>query len=124
MSPDMCNWDPQMDAVIAAPEHHKVLFENEFVRVIETHVQAGETVPMHTHQWPAVTYFQQWSDLVRRGAEGEVLMDTKAAGICNPPGSAVWTTQLDLHTLENAGDQTLKVVTVEIKNTYGEATQK
>ncbi|HLP00045.1 MAG TPA: hypothetical protein VK171_15730 [Fimbriimonas sp.] len=111
MTPDSEN----MDAVIAAPIHHRVLFENEFVRVLETHVEPGDTVPMHTHQWPAVTYFQTWSDLIRRGEHGEVLMDTKEAGVCNPPGSAVWTQPLGLHTLENVGTVRLEVVTVEIK---------
>lgn len=106
-----------MDAVVAAPQHHRVLFENEFVRVLETHVEPGDTVPMHTHDWPAVTYFQQWSDLVRRGENGEVLMDTKEMGVFNPPGTAVWTQPLGLHTLENVGSNRLEVVTVEIKRT-------
>jgi hypothetical protein len=28
-------WDPALDAVVAAPKHHKVLFENEHIRVLE-----------------------------------------------------------------------------------------
>src|SRR5215471_3495646 len=29
------SWDPALDAVIAAPKHHKVLFENARLRVLE-----------------------------------------------------------------------------------------
>jgi hypothetical protein len=32
---DPSSWDPALDAVIAAPKHHKVLFENERLRVLE-----------------------------------------------------------------------------------------
>jgi hypothetical protein len=32
---DAFTWDPALDAVIAAPKHHKVLFENERLRVLE-----------------------------------------------------------------------------------------
>jgi hypothetical protein len=32
---DPATWDPALDAVLAAPKHHKVLFENERLRVIE-----------------------------------------------------------------------------------------
>ena len=28
-------WDTALDAVLAAPKHHKVLFENENLRVLE-----------------------------------------------------------------------------------------
>lgn len=42
------------DAVIAAPHSHKVLFENEKVRVVEVVVQPGQKEPMHTHAWPSV----------------------------------------------------------------------
>ena len=32
---DPSTWDPALDAVVAAPRHHKVLFENENLRVLE-----------------------------------------------------------------------------------------
>lgn len=47
------------DAVQAAPESHKVIFENDFVRVLEVTVPpAGKTVPMHHHRWPS--FFLDW----------------------------------------------------------------
>jgi quercetin dioxygenase-like cupin family protein len=42
-------WPRELDGVTAAPDHHKVLFENDQVRVIETTVRVGDTTPVHTH---------------------------------------------------------------------------
>lgn len=47
------------DAVQAAPATHKVIFENEIVRVLEVTVPpAGQTIPMHHHRWPS--FFLDW----------------------------------------------------------------
>src|ERR1700739_2319957 len=47
------------DAVEAAPATHKVVFENELVRVLEVTVPpAGKTIPMHHHRWPS--FFLDW----------------------------------------------------------------
>src|SRR6201996_3306427 len=47
------------DAVQAAPDTHKVIFENEFVRVLEVSVPPpGTTIPMHHHRWPG--FFLDW----------------------------------------------------------------
>jgi hypothetical protein len=42
------------DAVQTAPESHKVIFENTFVRVLEVSVSPNTTVPMHHHRWPSL----------------------------------------------------------------------
>jgi hypothetical protein len=47
------------DAVQAAPNSHRVIFENEFVRVLEVILpQPGTTEPMHHHRWPS--FFLAW----------------------------------------------------------------
>ena len=47
------------DAVQAAPNSHKVVFENAFVRVLEVIVPLpGNTEPMHHHRWPS--FFLHW----------------------------------------------------------------
>jgi|SRR5579863_177473 len=47
------------DAVRAAPESHKVIFENALVRVLQVTVPpAGKTEPMHHHRWPG--FFLDW----------------------------------------------------------------
>lgn len=52
-------WDPKLDAVIAAPGNHKVLFENERLRVLEVILEPNEEEPTHHHRWPSVFVFDQ-----------------------------------------------------------------
>lgn len=107
-------WPTELDAVFAAPKYHRVLLENERVRVLETIVLPGEIVPLHTHQWPAVYYFREWSDVVRRGPDGSVQMDSRGRP---PPSldSATWSGPLGPHTLENVGAGRVHVVSIELK---------
>jgi len=48
------------DAVAAAPQHHKVVLENDTVRVLEATVPLHSNEPPHTHPWPSV-FFEQTS---------------------------------------------------------------
>jgi hypothetical protein len=40
--------------VQAAPNSHKVIFENALVRVLEVSVSPGTTVSVHHHRWPSL----------------------------------------------------------------------
>jgi mannose-6-phosphate isomerase-like protein (cupin superfamily) len=111
---DAQNWPEELDALIAASKHHILLFENEAVRVLDTRVGQGETVPLHTHRWPSVLYFMSWSDFVRRDALGKVVADSRA-GVKIPEGSAVWSGPMAPHTLENVGASELRAISVEVK---------
>jgi hypothetical protein len=44
------------DAVAAAPSNHKVILENEHVRVLEARVALHGAEPAHTHFWPSVLF--------------------------------------------------------------------
>ncbi len=56
---DPANWDPALDAVVAAPKHHKVLFENDNLRVLEVTLPNEDEEPVHHHRWPSVFVFDQ-----------------------------------------------------------------
>ncbi len=56
---DPSTWDPQLDAVIAAPAHHKVLFENDRLRVLDVTLEPDDEEPVHHHRWPSVFVFDQ-----------------------------------------------------------------
>jgi quercetin dioxygenase-like cupin family protein len=107
-------WPEELDALIAAPKHHVLLFENEAVRVLDTRVAPGDTVPLHTHCWPSALYIMSWSDFVRRDALGKVVADSRDGGKL-PEGSAVWSAPLAPHTLENVGASALRAISVEVK---------
>lgn len=56
---DPASWDPALDAVAAAPRHHRVLFENEKLRVLEVILESGDEEPLHHHRWPSVFVLDQ-----------------------------------------------------------------
>jgi hypothetical protein len=56
---DPSTWDASLDAVIAAPKHHKVLFENERLRVLDVTLEPDDEEPVHHHRWPSVFVFDQ-----------------------------------------------------------------
>jgi len=103
------------DALAAAPAHHRLVFENESVRVLETRIPPGDTVPLHTHCWPSVNHLVSSSDFVRRDGEGNVTLDSRNGGPVMNPGDVFWLDPLPLHTLENVGSADIHVVTVELK---------
>lgn len=56
---DQSGFPDGYDAVIAAPQSHRVIFENSLVRVLEVTIPpAGTSEPMHYHKWPG--FFLDW----------------------------------------------------------------
>jgi len=115
MSKSLQSWPPELDALIAAPRHHRLLFENDRVRVLDTRIAPGDTVPLHTHCWPAVYQVVSWSDFVRRDEHGAVQVDTRGKPAI-AAGSVLWSGPLGPHKLENVGATELHVVSVELKD--------
>jgi hypothetical protein len=56
---DSSSWDPALDAVTAAPKQHKVLFENERLRVLEVTLEGHDEEPVHHHRWSSVFVLDQ-----------------------------------------------------------------
>jgi hypothetical protein len=108
-------WPDALDALQAAPKHHRIVFENDRVRVLDTRVGPGDTTPVHTHRWPAVHHLMSWSDFVRRDANGKVLVDTRGRPAPTSLPLIVWSEPLPPHTLENVGAAELQVVSIELK---------
>ena len=108
-------WPASLDALVAAPEHHALLFENEAVRVLDTRIPPGDCTPIHTHRWPAALYVRSWSQFVRRNARGEVMVDSRTVASLAKPPIALWTAALPPHSLQNVGDDVLHVISVEVK---------
>jgi hypothetical protein len=113
---DGWDWPESLDAVVAAPEHHSVLLENDRVRVLETRVEPGDTVPVHTHRWPSVQYIVELAAFVRRDADGNVLLDTRTTDQPGAVPRAQWSGPLSPHTFENVGDGPIDVIMIELKD--------
>jgi hypothetical protein len=109
-------WPDSLDALVAAPAHHRLLFENEYVRVLDTRIAPGERTPVHTHRWAATHCVLSWSDFVRRDADGAVLVDTRNAATAPTPPTALWGEALPPHSLENVGTAPIHIISTELKD--------
>ncbi len=76
-SGDPAEWPAELDAVIAAPKNHKILLENDEVRVLEVSVSPGEKESLHHHKWPSVLYIQEAGDFIDYDKDGKVIFDTR-----------------------------------------------
>ena len=105
-------WPDSLDAMIAAPKHHRLVLENDRVRVLDTLIPVGDTVPVHTHRWPAVYYTIQAGEFLRRDGEGNLLFDSRTA-----PGraSANFVDCLPPHSVENVGSTDIRLISFEMK---------
>jgi hypothetical protein len=114
MSSNKNELDP-LDALIASPNHHRLLMENDKVRVVETLIPPGERTTIHTHQWAGVLHVMSWSHFVRRDDKDNILVDSRMVEALKNPAEVMWGAALTPHSLENVGGQTLRIVAVELK---------
>jgi len=90
-------WLDALDAVIAAPNHHKVLLENERVRVLDARIKPGDTVPVHTHRWSSVLYVLGTSDFIRFDQDGNAVIDSRTTQNNFKAGTVLWSPPLPPH---------------------------
>ena len=113
----MSDWpyDEVLDALIADSKHHKLIMENERVRVLETVIPAGARTAVHTHRWPSVLYMLSVSEFLRYDDRGNVITDSRA----NPPqpvGAAVFVPPMAPHSVQNIGSSDIRMINVEWKD--------
>ena len=104
-----------LDAMLAAPEHHEILLENDKVRVLDTRLRPGDRTPIHTQKSSAALYVMSWSDFLRRDAEGNVIVDSRSWDRQPAVGEALWLPPLPPHSVENVGAAELRLIAVELK---------
>ena len=51
---DEAEWPPHLEALVAAPANHRVLLEDNEVRILDVAVQPGERENLHHHRWPSI----------------------------------------------------------------------
>lgn len=123
--PSNWSWSPYLDAVQAAPKSHRVLIDNDKVRVLEVVVQPGQKEPIHTHQWPSVMYvtspapLRYYSANLVNGKWVEKADDGAASDAPSNPNRPRPPQYLEPegpHAVENMGTTAYRAVRVEIKN--------
>lgn len=92
-----------------APDHYKILFENDQVRVLENTLAPGEKDPTHTHG-------AGWYYVTSPGTMKITFPDGKVATWESKPGESAWLKTKSPHADENVGKTSLTWVLVELKN--------
>ncbi len=109
------DWPDYLDALVAAPDQHELLYENDRVRVLDTCIRPGDQTPVHTHRWPAALYVLSWSHFVRHDDRGRVLLDSRTVPALQDPPPVVWSAPIPPHSLRNVGEADLRLISVEVK---------
>jgi hypothetical protein len=107
-------WPSKLDALTAAPANHRLLLENDSIRILDTLIEPGQATPLHSHCWPAALYILSASEFIRRDQNGTVTFDSRNSPPLLP-GAAVWIPPLPPHTLENIGKNYIRIISVELK---------
>jgi hypothetical protein len=110
-----CPWPDSLDAVAAAPGNHKVLLENEHVRVLDVTVQPGEREPLHAHCRSSVMYIMHEGLYRDYDSRGQLL---EAVEIAPPPSTYPMTLWLDPqapHSVHNLDPSPTRLLRVELK---------
>ena len=111
------DWAKDKDAVLAASTNHKVLLENDKVRVLDVRVAPGEVEAVHSHKWPSVLYIMESGDFIDRDANGKVLFDTRTLSTPLTFPLTMFKEPEAPHSVENLSKTvTLHLVRVELKN--------
>jgi len=110
------DWPKNQDAVVAAPKNHKILLENENVRVLQVTLKPGEVEPLHHHQWHSVLYIQNAGDFVDRDGAGNVIFDSRTLKTPLKFPMTMWKDPEAPHSVENLSKTiTLRLIRVEMK---------
>jgi len=111
-----CAKDKQdYDAVRVAGNHHRLLFENESVRVLEVIIPPGETTEFHSHPMPGVFITNQPATRISRNLDGDIFKTTRREDF-DPSQPALWREGSDLPVSVTVTDSVaMKVIRVEMK---------
>jgi hypothetical protein len=105
-----------LDAVVAAPKFHRVLFENARVRVLEVTVPPHQREPLHTHRWPSVLYKEQTGRGRYYDATGALVHESTTPYRRGPDlVRARWQEPESPHAVENTDEVADRFIRVELK---------
>jgi hypothetical protein len=111
-----CPWPAELDAVKAAPGNHKVVLENDRVRVLDVTVAPGERENLHAHCRSSVMYLMQEGIYRDYDAKGKIAEEVKQA----PPASqfpmTLWLEPQAPHAVHNLDARPTRLLRIELKD--------
>jgi len=100
--------DDPLDPIRAAPDTHKLAFENAFVRVLDVRVPPGSIEKRHRHPHGMSVYFTDWTVKVTIDGRPPEVHERKS-------GTFAWNEAVT-HTVENVGKTEGHVLRIELKH--------
>ena len=110
-----CVWPAHLDAVKAAPKNHKVLLENERVRVLDVTVLPGEREEVHAHCLPSVMYLMQEGVYRDYDAHGKLVEEVKEALPASKFPMTLWLEPQAPHAVHNLDTRPTRLIRIELK---------
>lgn len=114
-APGTWPWPDSLDALVAAPGSHRVVFENEHTRVLEVTIGPGQREPLHTHRWPSVMLVHRPERI--RYYTGDTLTFTspEQSSPAGPSPRVSWLEPEGPHSVENIGGHPYAALRIEFK---------
>ena len=109
------SWSDSLDAVVAAPDNHKIVLENDDVRVLDVTVRPGEREKVHGHKLRSVLYVISEGEIRDYDADGKVIYETKTDPNPMKAPYTVWMEPQAPHAVENLSKEPLRLIRVELK---------
>ena len=107
-------WPPAMDALLAAPGSHRLVLENDRVRVLEVVIGPGAREPEHTHRAPGVMIVDEPARI--RYYQGDALVFESQAGPQSASGVRVrWMEPEGPHSVQNIDQRRYHAIRIELK---------
>ena len=107
-------WSQTMDALLAAPASHRVLLENDRVRVLEVVIEPGAREPEHTHRAASVMIVDEPAG-IRYYQAGTMLFESQPGPGPEPGVRVRWMEPEGPHSVENTGPHRYHAIRVELK---------
>jgi hypothetical protein len=107
-------WPQTMDALQAAPASHRVLLDNERVRVLEVVIEPGASEPEHTHQAPSVMIVDEPARI--RYCQGrELQFEAQTLSQSQARTRVRWMEPEGPHSVQNIDQRRYHAIRIELK---------
>lgn len=107
-------WPEAMDALVAAPASHRILLDNDRVRVLEVVIEPGTREPEHTHQMASVMIVDESARI--RYYQGDTLLAESRDRSGSLSGVRMhWMEPEGPHAVENVDERRFHAIRIELK---------
>ena len=103
-----------LDALTAAPDSHRVLIDNQAVRVVQVVIPPRVREPAHTHRWPSVMQVYQPARIRYYGEDGSLLFESPH-DFDPTPREPAWMEPEGPHSVENVDTRPYLAYRIELK---------